>query len=95
MAAVLTLNSDKGFAKFLTAPADAEFTWGEMHLVDQDGQAYQAQGGFLLDDMRTVTVVFNGTGALPTGLTAYAIGWGETAQEFDLAAFEGIALSEK
>lgn len=95
MAAVLTLSSDKGFADFLIAPDDAAFTWGEMHLVDQDGQAYQAQGGFLLDDTRTVTVAFNGTGALPAGLTAYAIGWGETAQDFDLAAFEGITLTEK
>lgn len=95
MAAVLTLDSDTEFAEFLTAPADAAFTWGEMHLLDQDGRAYQAQGGFLPDGARTVTVVFNGTGALPTGLTAYALVWGETAQEFDLAAFEGIPLTER
>lgn len=95
MAAVLTLDSDTEFAEFLTAPADAAFTWGEMHLLDQDGRAYQAQGGFLPDGARTVTVVFNGTGTLPTGLTAYALVWGETAQEFDLAAFDGIPLTER
>lgn len=95
MAAVLTLTSDTDFAAFLTAPADAEDTWGELRLVDQDGKAYQAQGGFLLNADRTVTLVFNGTGELPTGLTAYAYGWGETAQALDPSALDGVALTEK
>lgn len=95
MAAVLTLESDTDFAAFLTAPADAEDTWGELRLVDQDGRVYQAQGGFLLNADRTVTLVFNGTGELPTGLTAYAYGWGETTQALDLSALDGVTLTEK
>lgn len=95
MAAVLTLESNMDFASFLTAPADAEDTWGELRLVDQDGRAYLAQGGFLLNADRTVTVVFNGTGELPTGLTAYVYGWGENAQALDLSALDGVTLTEK
>lgn len=95
MAAVLTLKSNTDFAAFLTAPADAEDTWGEMCLFDQDGKAYQAQGGFLLNADRTVTLVFDGTGELPTGLTAYAYGWGETDQGLDLTAMDGVTLTEK
>lgn len=95
MAAVLTLESDVDFDTFLTVPADTEDTWGEMRLVDQDGRAYLAQGGFPLNIGRSVTVVFNGTGELPTALTASVYGWGETDQTIDFAVLDGVALTEK
>lgn len=96
LAAVLTLTSDAPFNDFLPAApegVDPSDVWAELLLVDQAGREYRAQGGFQRNGQNTVTIVFDGTGELPTALTAYAYTNWESADKIDLTTLESVAMA--
>lgn len=87
---------------------DAFDIWGDMALVDQAGREYRPQTGFRLqgryepeqmkyvdEAITSATVTFEGTGELPTGLTAYVMAGWEGAYAPELATLDGVVLTEK
>ncbi len=67
--------------------------WCDFALIDQNGKEYQAHGGVWVKDDKTATVTFDGTGDLPTSLTAYAIKPWEGKYSIALSNLAGVKLT--
>lgn len=98
LAAVLTLETalpiEEAFPINAPEGTDRFDQWRDMALADQQGREYRPQTGMQYIDETHASVTFEGVGALPETLMAYAYSMWESADWPELSALEGIALTE-
>jgi len=95
MAASITVNCEAPVNAFLTAApegVDPYDSWVEVIAVDEQGNMFLPQNGFLIDDRTSFTLAFLSTGALPETLTVYVYSMWEGIESPALDTLEGIVL---